>query len=174
MWIDATSAAGRVSNPKSSQVADKVGFAVSPTAAVPNGSAWAWSWALAIPSSTNKEAAAKDFVRWATSKDYVKLVGETEGWVAAPPGTRKSTYESPEYQKAAPFAPIVLERDHGGRPDPRDQGSGPLYGRAVCRHSGVPGHRHYRGSEHFGRASLARTTVDGRRWRSHRRRPPTS
>jgi sorbitol/mannitol transport system substrate-binding protein len=47
-------------------------------------------------------------VRWATSKDYVKLVGDTEGWVAAPPGTRKSTYDNPEYQKAAPFAPIVL------------------------------------------------------------------
>ena len=108
MWIDATSAAGRVSNPKTSQVADKVGFAVSPTEVTPNGSAWAWSWALAIPTSTKKEAAAKDFARWATSKDYVKLVGDTEGWVAAPPGTRKSTYESPEYQKAAPFAPIVL------------------------------------------------------------------
>jgi sorbitol/mannitol transport system substrate-binding protein len=108
IWIDATSAAGRVSNPKESQVADKVGFAVAPTAVVPNGSAWAWSWALAIPTSTKKEAAAKDFVRWATSKEYVKLVGETEGWVAAPPGTRKSTYENPEYQKAAPFAPIVL------------------------------------------------------------------
>jgi sorbitol/mannitol transport system substrate-binding protein len=108
MWIDATSAAGRVSNPKSSEVADKVGFAVAPTAVVPNGSAWAWSWALAIPTSTKKEAAAKDFVRWATSKDYVKLVGETEGWVAAPPGTRKSTYDNPDYQKAAPFASIVL------------------------------------------------------------------
>ena len=24
------------------------------------------------------------------------------------PGTRKSTYDNPEYQKAAPFAPIVL------------------------------------------------------------------
>ena len=108
IWIDATSAAGRISNPKSSQVANKVGLAVSPTAVVPNGSAWAWSWALAIPNSTKKEAAAKDFVRWATSKDYVKLVGETEGWVSAPPGTRKSTYDNPEYQKAAPFAPIVL------------------------------------------------------------------
>jgi sorbitol/mannitol transport system substrate-binding protein len=108
MWIDATSAAGRVSNPKESQVADKVGFAVAPTAVVPNGSAWAWSWALAIPTSTKKEAAAKDFVRWATSKEYIKLVGETEGWVAAPPGTRKSTYDNPEYQKAAPFASIVL------------------------------------------------------------------
>jgi sorbitol/mannitol transport system substrate-binding protein len=108
MLIDATSAAGRVSNPKESHVADKIAFTASPTEVTPNGSAWAWSWALAIPSSSKKEAAAKDFVRWATSKDYVKLVGETEGWVAAPPGTRKSTYDNPDYQKAAPFAPIVL------------------------------------------------------------------
>jgi sorbitol/mannitol transport system substrate-binding protein len=108
MWIDATSAAGRISNPKQSQVAEEVGFTKAPTAVTPNGAAWAWSWALAIPTSTKKEAVAKDFVRWATSKDYVKLVGEKEGWVAVPPGTRKSTYENPEYQKAAPFASIVL------------------------------------------------------------------
>ena len=75
----------------------------------PNGAEWAWSWALAIPTSTKKEAVAKDFVHWATSKDYVKLVGDTEGWVAVPPGTRKSTYDNPDYQKAAPFAPIVLK-----------------------------------------------------------------
>ena len=30
MWIDATSAAGRVSNPKESHVADKIGFTASP------------------------------------------------------------------------------------------------------------------------------------------------
>src|ERR1700683_3569543 len=41
MWIDATSAAGRVSNPKTSQAADKAGFAVSPTAVVPTASACA-------------------------------------------------------------------------------------------------------------------------------------
>ena len=108
MWIDATSAAGRISNPKESQVYDKVGFTKAPIAVVPNGAAWAWSWALGIPASSQKAAVAKDFVRWATSKDYVKLVGESEGWVAAPPGTRKSTYDNPEYQKAAPFAPMVL------------------------------------------------------------------
>ena len=109
IWIDATSAAGRISNPKESKVANEVGFAKAPIAVTPNGAQWAWSWALALPSTTKKEAVAKDFVRWATSKDYVKLVGDTEGWVAAPPGTRKSTYDNPEYQKAAPFAPIVLK-----------------------------------------------------------------
>src|ERR1700690_863041 len=108
MWIDATSAAGRVSNPKSSQVADKVGFAVSPTAAVPNGSAWAWSWALAIPTSSKKEAAAKDFVRWATSKDYVKLVGDTEGWGGGPPGSRSRPLKNLGIRRGVPFARIVL------------------------------------------------------------------
>jgi sorbitol/mannitol transport system substrate-binding protein len=29
--------------------------------------------------------------------------------VSAPPGTRRSTYENPEYQKAAPFAKVVAE-----------------------------------------------------------------
>jgi sorbitol/mannitol transport system substrate-binding protein len=109
MWIDATSGAGRIFDPKQSQVADKTGFAKAPVAVTPNGAGWAWSWALAIPSSSKKEAAAKSFLKWATSKEYVKLVGETEGWVAAPPGTRKSTYDSPDYQKAAPFAGTVLK-----------------------------------------------------------------
>jgi ABC-type glycerol-3-phosphate transport system substrate-binding protein len=109
IWIDATSAAGRISNPKVSKVAAEVGFAKAPIAVTPNGAQWAWSWALAIPTSTKKEMVAKDFVRWATSKDYVKLVGGTEGWVSVPPGTRKSTYDNPDYLKAAPFAPIVLK-----------------------------------------------------------------
>ena len=109
MWIDATSAAGRVFDPKQSQVADKAGFAKAPVAVTPNGSSWSWSWALAIPASSKKLEAAKSFLKWATSKDYVKLVGTSEGWVAAPPGTRKSTYDSPDYQKAAPFAGTVLK-----------------------------------------------------------------
>lgn len=46
---------------------------------------------------------------WATSKDYVKLVAEDLGWASAPPGTRKSTYDNPEYQKAAPFAATTLQ-----------------------------------------------------------------
>jgi sorbitol/mannitol transport system substrate-binding protein len=109
MWIDATSAAGYIFNPKESQVADKTAFTRSPvTAKNANGSGWAWAWALAIPASSQKVDAAKKFLKWATSKDYVALVGETEGWVAAPPGTRKSTYANPNYQKAAPFAATVL------------------------------------------------------------------
>ncbi|MDK4715136.1 sugar ABC transporter substrate-binding protein [Rhizobium sp. CNPSo 4039] len=107
MWIDATSAAGRVFDPKQSQVADKIAFTRAPVNVTPNGSSWSWSWNLAIPTSSTKDEAAKSFIKWATSKQYVKTVGEKEGWVAVPPGTRKSTYDLPEYQKAAPFAATV-------------------------------------------------------------------
>lgn len=109
MWIDATSAAGRVYDPKQSQVANKTAFTRAPVEVTPNGSSWSWSWNLAIPNSTKKLETAKSFVKWATSKSYVKTVGESEGWVAVPPGTRKSTYELPEYKKAAPFADTVLK-----------------------------------------------------------------
>jgi sorbitol/mannitol transport system substrate-binding protein len=109
IWVDATSAAGYIYNPNESQVADKTAFAAAPIEVTSNGSGWFWAWALGIPSSSSKVDAAKSFLKWATSKDYVTTVGETEGWVAAPPGTRKSTYDNPEYQKAAPFAEVVYE-----------------------------------------------------------------
>ncbi|PDT50533.1 sugar ABC transporter substrate-binding protein [Sinorhizobium fredii] len=109
MWIDATSAAGRVYDPKLSQVADKIAFTRSPIAETANGSSWSWSWNLAIPATSQKADIAKSFLKWATSKDYVKKVGETEGWVSVPPGTRKSTYALAEYRKAAPFAETVLQ-----------------------------------------------------------------
>jgi len=110
MWIDATSGAGRIYDPKQSQVADKTGFTASPvTAKDPKASGWFWSWALGIPTSTKQADAAKKFVKWATSKEYVDMVGESEGWVSAPPGTRISTYDNPKYQKAAPFASTVLK-----------------------------------------------------------------
>ena len=109
LWVDATSAAGYIFNPNESQVADKTAFAAAPIQVTANGSGWFWAWALGIPSSSSKVDTAKSFLKWATSKEYVTLVGEREGWVAAPPGTRKSTYDNPNYQEAAPFAQIVYQ-----------------------------------------------------------------
>jgi sorbitol/mannitol transport system substrate-binding protein len=51
---------------------------------------------------------ALKFITWATSKDYIERVARQEGWVAVPPGTRKSTYQNPNYQAVAPFADFVL------------------------------------------------------------------
>jgi ABC-type glycerol-3-phosphate transport system substrate-binding protein len=107
MWIDATSGAGFIYDKSTSQVADKTAFAPAPIAKAPNGAHWFWAWALAIPSSSKKVATAKSFLQWATSKEYVDLVGKSETWTVVPPGTRKSTYANQDYTKAAPFASFV-------------------------------------------------------------------
>ncbi|WP_299616767.1 sugar ABC transporter substrate-binding protein [Pelagibius sp.] len=108
MWIDATVAASFVTNPNDSTVADKVGFALAPDAGLGKRSNWLWAWALAIPAGTQKADAAKQFIEWATSKEYIELVAANEGWANVPPGARTSLYENPEYQKV-PFAQKTLE-----------------------------------------------------------------
>jgi len=108
MWIDATVAGGMLENTKESQVGGKMGYAPSPIEATPNGSHWLWSWAFAIPKAAKQAEAAEKFAVWATSKDYIKLVADDIGWAGVPPGTRKSTYDNPEYQKA-PFAAPTLQ-----------------------------------------------------------------
>ncbi|WP_016856513.1 ABC transporter substrate-binding protein [Halomonas smyrnensis] len=116
MWVDATSAAGKLFDTDESQVADALGFAPAPVAKTEKGSHWLWSWALAIPASSESKDAAQEFITWATSEAYVNLVGEREGWTSVPPGTRKSTYENPNYQEAAPFAGFVLDAIQGADP----------------------------------------------------------
>ncbi len=109
MWIDATVAASFVTNPTDSTVADKVGFALAPNAeGVDKRANWLWAWALAIPAGTQQEDAAKQFIEWATSKEYIELVAENEGWANVPPGARTSLYENPEY-KDIPFAQMTLK-----------------------------------------------------------------
>ncbi|RAP39801.1 sugar ABC transporter substrate-binding protein [Rhodovulum viride] len=108
MWIDATVAASFVTNPADSTVADHVGFALAPDDGKGKRGNWLWAWALGIPAGTQKEAAAKEFIEWATSKDYLALVAEKEGWANVPPGTRASLYANPEYEKL-PFAAMTLK-----------------------------------------------------------------
>lgn len=109
MWVDATVAAGQLSDPKASQVAKDIGFAYAPTAVTPRGSHWLWAWSLTIEGSSKKKDAAFKFLTWATSKDYIRLVAGKKGWAGVPPGTRVSTYKNPNYKKAAgAFEAIVL------------------------------------------------------------------
>ena len=107
MWIDATVAASFVTGDDST-VADSVGFALAPDNGLGKRSNWLWAWALAIPAGTQQEAEAKQFIEWATSKDYIELVAANEGWANVPPGARTSLYENPEYQ-AVPFAQMTLD-----------------------------------------------------------------
>ncbi|SEP95589.1 sorbitol-binding protein /mannitol-binding protein [Faunimonas pinastri] len=117
IWIDATVAASFISDPKQSKVADKVGFAPAPTKGLGKTAAWLWAWNLAIPAGSKKVDAAEKFIAWATSKDYLKLVADKEGWANVPPGTRTSLYNNPEYQKAAPFAAQTLQAINSADPD---------------------------------------------------------
>ena len=108
MWDDATIAASFISDPKQSHVANDVAFAQAPTAVTPKGANWLWAWALGVPSSSKNADAAQKFVRWATSKEYIALVGKEVGWGNVPTGTRQSTYDNPDFQKAAKFASAEL------------------------------------------------------------------
>ena len=114
MWIDATVAASFVTGADST-VADKVGFALAPDNGLGKRGNWLWAWSLAIPAGTQKEASAKKFVEWATSKAYLELVASKEGWANVPPGTRTSLYENPEYAKV-PFAKMTLDSINSADP----------------------------------------------------------
>ncbi|MCB9946738.1 MAG: sugar ABC transporter substrate-binding protein [Rhodospirillaceae bacterium] len=136
MWIDATVAAGMLSNPDQSQVVDTLGFTATPIAVTPKGSHWLWSWALAIPASSDAQDAALEFISWATSKEYIQLVGAERGWVSVPPGTRASTYANPEYQAAAPFAQFVLDAIQTTDPIDNTLNPSPYTG---IQYVGIPG-----------------------------------
>ncbi|MVN88717.1 extracellular solute-binding protein [Deinococcus sp. HMF7620] len=110
MWVDATVAAGFLSDPTSSKITKSVGFASAPVGTTARGNNWYWSWNLAIPKSTKQEDAAFKFLTWATSPEYIALVAKTKGtWASVPPGTRTSTYSNANYKKAAgAFSSLVL------------------------------------------------------------------
>ena len=117
MWIDATVAASFVTNPNDSTVADHVGFALAPNKdGMDKRANWLWAWALAIPAGTQQEAAAMEFINWATSKDYLELVAEREGWANVPPGSRTSLYENPDYAEV-PFAAMTLQSINAADPN---------------------------------------------------------
>lgn len=116
MWYDATSAAGSLEDPASSKIAGSVGYAYAPTVET-DSSGWLWAWSWAMPKTTKNADAASQFMLWASSKKYENLVGEKLGWARVPAGKRASTYEIPEYKKAAAsFGDITLKSIEGADP----------------------------------------------------------
>lgn len=101
MWYDATVAAGLL-EANNSAVKGKNGYALAPVKRT-KASGWLWSWALAIPQNSPDPATAWKYISWATGPDYIKAAGAriSGGWAAIPPGTRFSTYQLPQYKKAA-------------------------------------------------------------------------
>src|SRR6476620_7675957 len=101
MWYDATVAAGLL-EAKDSPVKGKNGYAFAPVSKT-KSSGWLWSWALAVPKSSPDPTDAWKYIAWATGPAYIKAAGTHTkgGWAAIPPGTRTSTYQIPQYKKAA-------------------------------------------------------------------------
>jgi sorbitol/mannitol transport system substrate-binding protein len=101
MWYDATVAAGLL-EADDSAVKGKNGYAPAPVDKT-QASGWLWSWALAIPSTSSQADKGWKYISFATGPQYLKEAGSKVpgGWASIPPGTRKSTYEIPEYKKAA-------------------------------------------------------------------------
>ncbi|RBH59511.1 MULTISPECIES: sugar ABC transporter substrate-binding protein [Pseudomonas] len=108
IWVDASVAGSFTTDKTQSRVADTVGFAPAPVEVTDKGSSWLYAWSLAIPTTSRHKEAAKAFITWATSKDYIQLVADKDGITNVPPGTRLSTYND-AYLKAAPFAKITLQ-----------------------------------------------------------------
>lgn len=119
MWYDATSMVGTVESKEDSKVVGKNGYVQAPTQETEH-SGWLYSWSLGIPKTSQNVDAAWKFLSWMTDKDYMKLVGNEIGWAAVPPGSRLSTYEIPEYAKAAKaFAkPTLTAMENADQDDP--------------------------------------------------------
>ena len=121
MWIDATIAASFLTNPN-------IAYAQAPQAITTRGSNWLWAWSLAIPAGTQQKDDAMKFMEWATSKEYIQLVAETNGWASVPTGTRQSTYDNPDFQAAAGFAEAELTAILSADPENSTQNPSPYVG----------------------------------------------
>jgi sorbitol/mannitol transport system substrate-binding protein len=130
MWYDATVAAGLL-EADDSAVKGKNGYAAAPVKET-DASGWLWSWALAIPVTSSKADLGWEYSSFATGPQYLKQAGDRipGGWAAIPPGTRESTYQIPQYKKAAAaFAQPTLD----------SIASAPIDNPGTTKRPGVPG-----------------------------------
>jgi sorbitol/mannitol transport system substrate-binding protein len=137
MWYDATVGAGQL-EAANSPVRGKNGYAPAPVQRT-RAAGWLWSWALAIPRTSSRPDLAWRYIAWATGPQYIKQAGAriAGGWAAVPPGTRRSTYEIPEYRKAArAFAKPTLDAIESAPID--DPGTTRRPGNPGIQYVGIP------------------------------------
>ena len=138
MWYDATVAAGLL-EANDSPVKGKNGYAPAPVVET-EASGWLWAWALAIPavdraSRTSRGSTSRSPPAPTTSRQAGSRI--EGGWAAIPPGTRESTYEIPEYKKAAAaFADPTLDAMASAPID--DPGTTPRPGLPGVQFVGIP------------------------------------
>jgi sorbitol/mannitol transport system substrate-binding protein len=161
MWYDATVAAGLL-EADDSDVKGKNGYAPAPVEETP-ASGWLWTWALAIPTASEDVDAAWDYISFATGPEYLKQAGTRVpgGWAAIPPGTRRSTYEIPEYEEAAAaFAEPTLDAISAAPID--DPGTTPRPGLPGVQYVGIPEFQDVgnRCTEEFSAVIAGRESID--------------
>jgi sorbitol/mannitol transport system substrate-binding protein len=161
MWYDATVAAGLL-EANGSPVKGKNGYAPAPVQRT-RASGWLWSWALAIPTTSSKRNLAWRYIAWATGPQYIKEAGPRlpGGWAAIPPGTRRSTYELPEYQQAArAFARPTLEAIESAPVD--NPGTSKRPGTPGVQYVGIPQFQDVgdQCTEQFAAVIRGRSTID--------------
>jgi sorbitol/mannitol transport system substrate-binding protein len=161
MWYDATVAAGLL-EADDSDVKGKNGYAPAPVEETP-ASGWLWTWALAIPTASEDVDAAWDYISFATGPEYLKQAGTRVpgGWAAIPPGTRRSTYEIPEYEEAAAaFAEPTLDSISAAPID--DPGTTPRPGLPGVQYVGIPEFQDVgnRCTEEFSAVIAGRESID--------------
>ncbi|MCC5034408.1 sugar ABC transporter substrate-binding protein [Streptomyces sp. WAC 00631] len=119
MWYDATAGAGSL-EAAGSPVKGKIGYVPAPVEET-ESSGWLYTWAWGVQKASENPDDAWKFISWASGKEYEELVGEEIGWANVPAGKRASTYERPEYRKAAgAFSEVARTAITGA--DPRDPG----------------------------------------------------
>lgn len=122
MWYDATSAAGSLES-ADSPVRGKIGYAPAPVVET-DSSGWLYAWSWSIQQASSKKDAAWEFISWASSAEYERLVGDELGWSRVPAGKRASTYTNPDYlAEASAFAEPTLAAIEAA--DPNDPGVQP-------------------------------------------------
>jgi sorbitol/mannitol transport system substrate-binding protein len=161
MWYDATVAAGLL-EADDSGVKGRNGFAPAPVERT-RSSGWFWSWALAIPASSSKADLAWRYISWATGPRYPKEAGARirGGWAAIPPGTRRSTYELPQYQQAARvFAKPTLDAIESAPVD--NPGTTARPGTPGVQYVGIPEFRDVgdQCTEQFSAVIAAKSSID--------------
>jgi sorbitol/mannitol transport system substrate-binding protein len=160
IWYDATVGAGQL-EASNSPVKDKNGYAAAPVQRT-KASGWLWSWALAIPRTSGKPNLAWRYVAWATGPQYIKEAGPriAAGWAGIPPGTRRSTYEIPQYRTAArAFAKPTLEAIRSAPID--DPGTTRRPGNPGIQYVGIPQFQDVGNqcTEQFGAVVRGRSTI---------------
>jgi sorbitol/mannitol transport system substrate-binding protein len=114
MWYDSTAATGTL-EADDSPVKDQIGYAAAPVSRT-DSSSWLYTWAFQAAGKNQDQA--KQFVAWASSRQYEELVAEELGWQHVPAGKRASTYENTEYQQAAePFYQATADAIESADPE---------------------------------------------------------